>query len=176
MATVPVTRTWVAGEVVTAAYMNLNLTDVLNWLLAPAICQVRQIVTQSVGTSSTDNITFTAEDVDTTGMHSTVSNTSRLTAVYAGWYQASGAVPWPFNATGRRVAGIRVNGVDINSSQAAIPATSASVTVSISRTILVFLNVGDYVGLSGRQESGVSLSTPVTASDQAHMTAIWESN
>lgn len=176
MATVPVTRTWVAGEVVTAAYMNNNVTGPIAWLLAPAICQVRQLVAQSIATSSTTDITFTAEDVDSTGMHSNVTNTARLTAVYPGWYLNASAVGWAANATGRRVAAIRVNGADINASQLAMQATAASLSVVPSRGIATFLNVGDYVGVAGRQESGGALSTAISSGEQSHMTTLWVSN
>lgn len=177
MATVPVTRTWVSGEVVTAAYMNNNLTAVLAWLLAPAICQVRQLVSQSVPNNTATVITFTGEDVDTTGMHSTSVNTSRLTAVYPGWYKADGAPAWAANATGRRLGGWKVNGSDVNASYGGQQTTASGVCVSAARGILVFLNVGDYLEMIGRQESGGALSTTVGAGvDQSHALVIWTSN
>jgi len=176
MSTVPVTRTWVAGEVVTDGFMNNNVTGPIAWLLAPALCQVRQIVAQSIATSSTTDMTWTAEDVDSTGMHSNVSNTARLTAVYPGWYLNAGAVGWAANATGRRIAAIRVNGADITGSQLAMQATAASLAVVPSRTILTFLNVGDYTGMAGRQESGGALLTAVTSGEQSHFMSMWVSN
>lgn len=175
MATVPVTRTWVTGEVVTAGYMNTNITDVLNWLLAPALCQTRQIVTQSPANNTWTAITFTAEDVDTTGMHSTVSNTDRLTAVYPGWYDFAGGVPWASNATGIRGARYTVGGTAVNGSAGIIPAGSAAL-VSLAKPLLVFLNVSDIARLEGIQTSGAGLATVATAESQATATAAWRSN
>ena len=176
MATVPVTRTWVAGEVVTAAYMNNNVTAVMNWLLAPAICQVRSIVSQSIASGSTTPIDFGAEDVDTTGMHSTVSNISFITAVYPGWYQCSGAVSYAANVTGRRIALFRLNSIDITASFAAYQTTATSVCITPSRTMLVFLNVGDILQLAGQHSAGAAVSTVVSAADQPNCTVIWQSN
>jgi hypothetical protein len=176
VATVPVTRTWVAGEVVTSGFMNNNVTGPVAWLLAPAICQVRQIVSQSPATATTTAVTFTAEDVDSTGMHSTSVNTSRLTAVYPGWYLCAGAVSWANNTTGRRVTLFRVNGSDVTASFAAYQPATTSVSIFPSRTMLVFLNVGDYLELGAHQTSGAGLATVVSSSDQSTLTALWASN
>lgn len=177
MATVPVVRTWTAGEVVTAAFMNLNIRDVCAWLLSPAICQVRQIVSQSLATGTPAAITMTAEDSDTTGMHSTVSNTSRLTAVYPGVYDTVGCVGYAANATGRRIPSIRVNAAVVDGAATAFSATAASVGKFPTPRMQTFLNVGDYLELWGTQESGGALSTAVGgANDQSILSTRWVSN
>jgi hypothetical protein len=176
VATVPVTRTWVAGEVVTAAYMNNNITAVLGWLLAPAICQVRQIVSQNLTSGTFAPLTFTAEDVDTTGMHSTVSNTDRLTAVYPGWYGAAGALGIAGNVNGRRGGVWRINTVDVNGSGVLLPSPSTAPIVPFA-TVLVFLNVGDYLQAAGFQDSGTSpLTTTTVAYNQSRASVWWASN
>lgn len=178
MATVPVTRTWVAGEVVTAGYMNNNITAVLNWLLAPAICQVRQIVAQSIANGGTGtNLTFTAEDVDTTGMHSTSSNTSRLTAVYPGWYFANATPSYAANTAGVRGGAWRVNGATTLAGINTFIAATISATLCVPcRPILLFLNVGDYIEIAGYQTSGAGLNTVVTTGEQPSCTVFWVSN
>lgn len=177
MATVPVTRTWVAGEVVTAGYMNNNISAVLGWLLAPAILRVRQTVSQNLTSGSAAAITFTTEDVDTTGMHSTVSNTSRATAVYPGWMRTGGAVCIGSNATNARVTQWAVNGTNLDGGDTQIMASSSGVTIVPARSMLVYLNVGDYLELKGFQNSGTSpLATGVSGSNQSSMDLTWESN
>jgi hypothetical protein len=176
VATVPVTRTWVAGEVVTAAYMNNNITSVLNWLLAPAVCQVRQIVAQSLSTGAYTPVTYTAEDVDSTGMHSTTVNTSRLTAVYPGWYGASSATSHTANATGRRGGRWQTNGAALNASAILIPAVAAVAIIYPGRTMQAFLNVGDYLEYASFQDSGGGLLTLVTSAEQSQASVWWLSN
>lgn len=179
MATVPVTRTWVAGEVVTAAYMNNNITAVLGWLLSPAICQVRQIVAVSIANGGSGIVmTYTAEDVDSTGMHSTVSNTSRLTAVYPGWYSANATNAYASAAAGVRGGVWNVNGAGMNGSNTfltAPPTVAATITATL-RPVLLFLNVGDYIEVRGYQTSGGALNTAISAGEQSTASAVWVSN
>lgn len=176
MATVPVTRTWVAGEVVTAAHFNTNIRDVFNYLLAVPILEARQIVAQTLATSTGAAITMTAEDVDSSGMHSTSSNTSRATAVYPGWYQFSGVTVTLFNATGRRVNWWSVNGSQLNASQVSQQATAANDTGVSARTKHAFLNVGDYGELFAYQESGGNLNTDHSALRASGVSVRWVSN
>lgn len=174
MATVPVTRVWVAGEVVTDAYMNNNLSAVLNFLLARPMVQVRQTVAQSLPDSTATSITFDAEDFDTSGMHSTVSNTNRLTAVYPGYYSPWGGPGFANNSTGRRLALLRVNGTNINGSSGNFGALNVTkVPCMPSR---VYLNVSDWIDLQAYQSSGVALNTAVTGADQSIFGADWVSN
>lgn len=177
MATVPVTRAWVAGEVVTAAYMNNNITSVLGWLLAPAIVQARQTVAVSVANAGTGTLmTYTAEDVDSTGMHSTAVNTSRLTAVYPGWYMGFASIGWSPNAAGRRGGVWTVNATGFNGANTFLFAGVASTLSVPLKTVMAFLNVGDYLEVKGYQDSGGALSTAITAGEQSLLSAYWMSN
>lgn len=177
MATVPVTRTWVAGEVVTAAYMNNSVTAPIAWLLAPAVCQVRQIVAQSWATGAFTPVTFTAEDVDSTGMHSTAVNTSRLVSVYPGWYMAMGGWGFPSGAEATRRGGNwKLNGAtDVNASATLLRGLANTIDVP-ARSLLIFLNVGDYVELCAFQDTGGALNSVVTTYNQSSATLYWCSN
>lgn len=177
MTAVPVTRTWVAGEVVTATEMNNNLTLVLNFLLTPPLCQINNSTAISVPTAAFTVMPMDTEDVDNSGMHSTVTNTSRMTAVYPGWYRASGFVSFTGNSTGRRGGRWNVNGTATNPGAAynATVATSASPEVPL-RTVDIFLNVGDYLEAAAYQDSGSTLSTLTTGNDRPMACAKWESN
>lgn len=177
MAAVPAPRTWVAGEIVTAAYMNNTIRDVENFLLAPPVCFVLHTTGQSIATgSSFTSITFDSEVVDNSGMHSTVSNTSRLTAVYPGYYDTGGGVAFAGAATGRRMNNWRVNGSDMAGSAAGQPATTLTVA-NAARSIQVYLNVGDYLEEGAQQDSGGPVSLFVgTAGWQPSAKAVWTSN
>lgn len=177
MATVPVTRTFVAGEVVTAPHFNDNIRDPLNFLLAPPILEVRNITTaQSISDNTWTPFTFNTEDVDSSGMHSTSSNTSRATAVYPGWYQFSGATSFEANSTGQRGARWAKNGTELDGGEALAIATSSFAPSIVARTKQIFLNVNDYVELQGYQNRGSALNSSILTTTQAGMSARWVSN
>lgn len=178
MTAVPTTLTAVAGAVLTASQWNTNNRDVENWLLAPAILSIRQTTLQSIpnGTGSGTPLTYTTEDVDSTGMHSTSVNTSRATAVYPGWYSFSGSAGFAANATGARGAFGAVNGTTLNGSTVLIPTTAAGTMAVGLNSLLVFLNVGDYFEWEAIQSSGGALNTNVSFAGQSFMAARWTSN
>lgn len=176
MAVVPATRTWVAGEVVTAAHFNTNIRDVFNYLLAKPIMKIRQTGAQSIPNNTHTALTFGAESFDTSGMHSTSVNTSRATAVYPGYYALAGGTSFAGNVTGVRGTYWSVNATPVDGSNALGPAVSAAAVQFPARGDMVFLNVGDYVELFTYQNSGGALNTSVTAQEQPSMVAQWESN
>jgi hypothetical protein len=176
MTAVPVTRTFVAGEIVLASHFNLNLRDPINFLLSPPLCQARQSTLQTLTTSTFASITMTSEDVDSSGMHSTVTNTSRCTAVYPGWYRWAGAACFAANATGNRATKWLVNGAILNIGQAVTDAIATNVQTTPAVTLLAYLNVGDYIELQAWQSSGGNLNTSVTAGEQSYVSGDWRSN
>ena len=177
MTALPTTHTFSAGEVVTDTTMNNNITAVLNFLMAPPIVQARQTVAQSLPNNTATVLTFDSEDVDSSGMHSTVTNTGRLTAVYPGWYAHLPGYSQAANATGQRVMSIQVNGTVVNGSGAdQTSAVAAISTRGIGRPMLIFLNVGDFSELSALQNSGGALNTAVTTSEQSTFAAFWVSS
>ncbi|SRR6266487_3263688 len=162
MGTVPSFRTWVAGEIVTAAYMNGNVRDAGNFFIGQPIVQIYQATLQSIGNSTMTSLAFDASDVDTDSGHSNVTNNSRYTGKTAGWFQFGGGVGFAANATGARGGRWMKNGsvvahgsmigkgVDTASFQAGFPA----------RDIFVQLNGStDYVELQAFQTSGGNLNT-----------------
>lgn len=178
MTAVPTTLTAVAGAVLTASQWNTNNRDVENWLLAPAILRARQTVSQNITSGGAGTaITFDSEDVDSTGMHSTSSNTSRATAVYPGWYWVGGNWCLAQNATGVRQASWNVNGSAQNGAGSGQAGGGAGIDARlVAGTSLFFLNVGDYLELISFQNSGSTLATQVSGSQQATMSLHWESN
>jgi hypothetical protein len=114
--------------------------------------------------------------MDGIGGHSTVTNTSRYTARYPGWYRCGGGVMFVPSATGRRGASWAVNGTLLNGVEAIWSAASANETGVPARSVLVFLNAGDFVELFGFQNAGAGLSTAVASSQQPSAAITWESN
>lgn len=155
MATVPVEITWVSGQVVTAAQLNSNVRDALNFLLSPPTCELLQTVAQSCANGST-TLLFDNEYVDTDNMHNTVTNTTRITAQTPGRYQIAGATAFAANATGTRGGWYLINGSAMGASEVIIPASaSAGAQTEVNmRTKSIYMNVGDYCEISAWQTSG----------------------
>ena len=57
----------------------------------------------SIPDSTVTALTFNSERWDTDSIHSTVSNTSRLTAQTASKYDIKGNIKWASNSTGTRL-------------------------------------------------------------------------
>lgn len=67
--------------------------DALNEQFDPPTGRLVQTVAQTgIADNTTTAVTFTTEDLDTEGFHSTSSNTSRVTPTVAGWYRVYGSV------------------------------------------------------------------------------------
>lgn len=99
-----------------------------------------------------------SERWDTTGFHSTVSNTSRLTVPVAGKYLISGTVSYAFHALGGRMAAIRLNGTTHIVEAQCAPVGLASQYTQINVATIYDLAANDYVELIGYQDSGGSLA------------------
>lgn len=177
MTAIPATRTWTAGEVVTDTMFNSTIRDVCNFLLAPPIFRARQTVAQSIVTSTNTALTFTTEDVDSAGGHSTSVNTSRYTAVYPGWYVPSGGPCFETNATGIRLVDWGKNGTAIDGCRDLRPAVSGFVHSQGARVEKMFLNVGDYAEMIVLHTKGTNLLTSVAAGpEQPSFNMNWESS
>lgn len=174
MGSVPTPRTFVAGEIETAAYLN-SLGAVLTFMQNPPRVKAIATAAQSIPNASYTALTFGGESWDTDGMHSTVTNTSRLTAATPGLYHVMGMVPFVANATGRRYAIVQKNGVggatDDTVNIVAVSSTTTSSTPLVNREI--YLAAGDYIELLVYQDSGGALSTSNATLVVAWFSARW---
>ncbi len=160
MATVPSFRTWVTGEVVTAAELNSNIRDAGNFFLSVPVFEGRQTVAQSIPNSTVTAITLDTESVDTDNGHSTSTNTSRYTPQTAGRFQISGGVTYASNSTGNREADLYQNGGSITNGVNNTNAVSTNVTRLATRTLTITCNgTTDYLEVYGFQTSGGALNT-----------------
>lgn len=174
MATVPSQRTWTAFDVVTAAMMNANVRDAVNWTFTSRpLAQMRQTVAQSLTNGSYSAITFDAEDLDRDAGHSTVTNTDRYTVQTSGWYLCGGAVGFASNATGIRVARWTLNGTQVNGSTSSLLSSGAATFCLPTRGVLINTAVNDIIRLEGRQDSGGALNTAVTTDQQSSASIMW---
>lgn len=160
MATVPSEITWTTGQVVTAAQLNSNLRDAVNFIISPPLFVGRQTVTQSIANTTWTVVTWDTEDIDRDNGHSTVTNTSRYTAQTTGWYEISANVDWAASATGDRAISWTINGAN-RAGKVQLGATP-SFDTAIHTAGVVFLNANDYVEIGVWQNSGGALSTGLT--------------
>lgn len=153
-------RTWVTSEVPPAATWNIHVRDNLSWLGNDApYCRLHRTTTQSLNSGAGTAIAFDSELLDQGGMHSTSSNTERITvpAGMGGVYAIGGCIEWATNATGTRYTVIRLNGSgELDRSQ--VPVNSASFGTDTTVTTIYRLAAGDYVELVGFQNSGGALN------------------
>lgn len=178
MAVAPTVPQFLSG-VLTTTELN-QLRDAINFLYAPPRMKVRQTVAQSLPTATWTSILFDVEDYDTdpsgAGGHSTSVNTSRFTAVYAGWYLVSGGVTFGSNSSGFRATRWAVNGSAVNASQSTNVTIPAGNPHSVAaRVDSVFLDVGDYVEMQGWQSSGGALLCGVIVDSQSGMVTRYQS-
>lgn len=146
------------GTVAPAAWGD-QVRDNLEFLIDPPACSVFASSAQSVANGTTTSLNAGSENYDNDAMHSTVSQTSRITAQTAGRYEISATVAFA-PGTGRRITSFLVNGtttLDGDSRVSAVTGGAAGVTdrVSINRTVT--LAVGDFVEVQVNQNSGGNL-------------------
>lgn len=180
MATVPSVASQSTGASATSTWAN-SVKDGVDFLTGESatnkrpLVALRQTTAQTIATGSWTAVTFDSEDHDSDGMHSTATNTSRVTAVLAGWYQVNATVSFTSNATGARGVGLRKDssGSGIpTEARVFVPAPSGSAGVSISG--LVYLAAGSYVEAVAWQDSGGNLDTLVSSSQvRSQLQAVW---
>jgi hypothetical protein len=126
--------------------------------------------TQSVANNTATSLTFDVEDFDDGGMHSTTTNTSRITIPTGGGgtYLIGSHVEFATNSTGARTLLLVVNGTSTQSSVRDL-APSATVASRLACTTLVSLVAGDYVEARVVQTSGGNLD----AAASSNLWAIW---
>lgn len=123
---------------------------------------------QSVANTTWAALLFDTEDTDIGTLHSTVSNTSRITVPTggAGVWLLTGSVDFAANASGIRAVQFYKNGAAAGS-YAVLPGTS-SAAVQATHSQLITLADGDYVELYAYQSSGGALNTGGVARGEAN--------
>ena len=117
-------------------------------------------------------LTFDSERYDNGGLHSTVTNPSRLTAVKAGKYLITGHAEFSVNVTGVRGLLLRVNGATYIAGLY-VPSLGAVVNPVMTVATLYHLAVGDYVELVAYQNSGGDLTIRVSLNFSPEFAMQW---
>lgn len=111
-------------------------------------------------------LTFDSERWDTDTIHSTSSNTGRLTATTAGKYQITGHVEFSTGGTGQRYIGIYLNGTTVIARQdCSFTGAAGFMTSAVPCSITTHYNLtaAQYVELRAFQTVGATLNINVSA-------------
>lgn len=131
------------GTVAPAAWGD-QIRDNLEFLIDPPFAAAFNSAAVSVADNTLTTLNADSELFDNDAIHSTVSNTSRLTVQTAGRYEFTVRVNFQADTTdGRRVIQLRKNGttsVTVNSSRAVIDGNSQTISGLLKDTMIV----GDY--------------------------------
>lgn len=134
MATIPNPITWVASAVVTAAQLNTNIRDAINFILGAGtnphpFVYAYQSVAQTLTAGTIATVTLGAEVEDSDAMHGT---TGTITVVTPGLYHVQGQVCFPSTSSGHDGVNITVNGSGTASLLSDVPFTSGAHHVQVS--------------------------------------------
>ena len=108
---------------------------------------------QSLTNNTITRIDLGLEANDNDGMHSTVTNNSRITITKAGIYLIQANTTWTSNSTGERILYIYLNGGQLVASRKAASNTSDDIIATVFPS-----NVGDYYECFAYQSSGGTLA------------------
>jgi hypothetical protein len=156
VATVPVQRTWVTGEVVTAAMFNDDLRDAVNFLTNVPRVHAYASTPTTPATGVLVVPPLNVERYDSDAMHSLVTNPDRVTIVTPGTYKITAGSKWGANNSGNRDLRLMLNGGQIKRSIKPSADTSDD-TLTIDWACVA----GDYLQLNIVQNSGGGLAMDV---------------
>lgn len=157
-----------AGNTITAAFFNDPQEEIVaigsTLRNGQARCQVSNSGTQAIPDDALTAVTFDTEDFDVGSMHSTASNTSRLTvpAGAGGVYLLTAHLRYDANATGVRGIRFLKNGTDALTTTCFHLGFSDSGSGPVLQlTVFASLAAGDYVEVQAYQNSTGSLNLDV---------------
>ena len=143
------------GAVATAAWGD-QLRDNDEWFAEPPSCRVYHSTTQNLSASTFTALNANSELWDSASMHSTSSQTSRITVGTAGKYLFTATVEFEANATNTRYARWLVSG-STTYPFGAVPAMTG-VGVRLSGATVLSLSAGAYVEVQAWQNSGSTIT------------------
>lgn len=167
-------RTWVTGEVVTAAFMNTYVRDNIKWLSTdkPMARAYASAAVSHTTSGSYQELLFNSNRFDNSNIHSTSTNTARFTVPTggAGKWLFGGTIGWVASAAANyRYASVGLNGSVTDNETATI----SDVTLNAKTSIVTMydVTVAQWFSLFGWQNSGGALN--MTANSNAW--AMWMS-
>lgn len=151
-----------AGQVTTVNIADASVTPAK--LGAQSSARAYDSVGYNINNTTTTVLpTFNSERWDTGSIHSTVTNTGRLTPPLDGLYLLTAHVSWAANATGFRQVGFLVNGSATVGNTRTMAVTTASEPTVQSVATLYRLSASDYAEVVVYQNSGGSLGITVAS-------------
>jgi hypothetical protein len=179
MATVPAPRTWTVGELLTAAKLNTDLRDGLNFLLAPPLAILLGPGTTSITNTTTTALPWTSETIDRDGGHDNTTNNTRYTCQTAGYYEMCAQVAWGSGTNKLRDTNIRTGGstnvVSDEFDQTGVDGGNG--VRPISRVMgTAYLSVGTYAEVTVWQDDGFTISLTFVLSGLPRFELRWVSS
>jgi hypothetical protein len=164
-----------AGQPLQSARLDADRDALMYLATNHAHARVYNIGSISIPDVTWTSLTFNSERVDISAMHSTSSNTGRLTVPSGegGWYDLGGHAQFTTSAGGvARMIRIRLNGTTLLASAPGGP-ISASFNAYCTVTTKYLLAAGDYVELQVFQNSGGALNCITAANESPEFFAEW---
>jgi hypothetical protein len=137
----------------------------------PDGARVYNSAAETIANNTATALTFDSERYDNGGLHSTTSNTSRLTAQKAGKYLITGHVRWGGSSVNDRSLWIRCNGLTEIAECTSFPSNADPANMSIAT--VWHLAAGDYVELFVAQNSGGNLLIDAAAAITPEFAMQW---
>lgn len=169
--------TYTTGQVLTAANLNTYLRDNMKGVggTDKPMCRAFNSANITVGSASLSVLNLDSERFDTQAMHSTVSNTGRITAPtgWGGIYVFGGGINWQASAAGtKRQLALKLNSATV----------VALVTIPVPTAILIDMNIhavyslaaGDYVEMLAYQDTGGNLNCQSSANNGPEFWGVWQ--
>lgn len=146
----------------TAAQWNTYVRDNLTAVAQPPSCRLYHNANQTIAHDTYTALAFNSERWDSHGLHSTSSNTSRITISEAGLYMFGGHVSWDYTSTNGRLLALRMNGFGgIELARCANSTNGGYNSQTICCT--AYCQAGDYVELVVYQNAGANRVISYTA-------------
>lgn len=157
MAIVPSPRTWVVGDLVTAAMLNKDVRDADTFFARPPAASVVNSAALSIANATITYFTFNLESFDNDNIHDNVTNNSRLTCTAGGCWIIAPYANFTGNATGnQRSVFLRINGGGVFR-QLDVRPNGAGVT-QVCFAALYKFSLNDYIEMGVYQDSGGALN------------------
>ncbi len=139
------------GQIVTESELDILAND-LAFLGGPPRARVYNSADIPIANATSVPLTFNSERYDTDTLHSTATNTGRITITTAGTYSGGANVGFASNAAGYRGVGVRLNGTTFLA-YSRVPAVSGTATY-ICVTFDYQFAAGNYIEVVVEQTSG----------------------
>lgn len=175
MASVPIPHQFAVGEDATADNVNTYYSSI-SYLESPPVAMIYQINAQSIPNTTGTPIAFDGSFIDTYNGHSNSVNNTRYTFQVAGIYLITGSGAFSPNVTGVRAASLRTNGTTAVNGSQIILQTVSSVGVNTNvpcSSIMLAVNVNDYIELLVTQTSGGALNTQTGTNNTSTLNICW---